>query len=199
MIERPPRASLIERFSSEARDAGAVVQGPVTPEAVCGLVRQIAEGAGSLRVLAWRDDALGVSNAWRGLEALGLQLECPALPADPAARHAALAAMDDARVGLTGVIGAFADTGTLVVASGTGRPRLAWLLPDRHIAFVDTARIYADKRAFLDDARTAAALDAAHVAFVTGPSRTADIELTMTRGVHGPRELHIVLIDGTRD
>jgi L-lactate dehydrogenase complex protein LldG len=36
--------------------------------------------------------------------------------------------------------------------------------------------------------------DAAHLAFVTGPSRTADIELTLTRGVHGPKSVHIVLV-----
>ena len=201
---------LVTAFAREAVIAGASVHGPVSLDDVWALVQRLVRETGTAELLAWQPDALGAPDAWRRLEALGLTPLSPVVPADATSRLAALTALGDVAVGLTSAIGALADTGTLVVASGPGRPRLAWLLPSRHIAIVNTAVIQPDMDAFFrhhdagahepsgtTEARPErgrpSGLLPAHLAFVTGPSRTADIELTLTRGVHGPREVHVIL------
>ena len=92
------------------------------------------------------------------------------------------------RVGLTGVLAAVAETGTLVIAGGPGRPLSASLLPDLHIVVLKETDIREslEEILHLDDVKNAAA-----VALVSGPSRTADIEMTLTIGVHGPAEVHV--------
>ena len=104
-----------------------------------------------------------------------------------------------ADLGLTGVDLAIAETGTLVVRSGAGRPRSTSLLPPVHIAVFDrTALIESLGQAgvFLEAWHRAEAPGAgAVVSFITGPSRTADIELTLTRGVHGPKEVHAIFVE----
>lgn len=94
----------------------------------------------------------------------------------------------DAQAGLTGSLAAIAETGTLVLPSGPGRPLTASLLPDIHIAVLRAEDIYENLAQVLslDEVRNAAS-----VALVTGPSRTSDIEMTLTLGVHGPREVHV--------
>jgi L-lactate dehydrogenase complex protein LldF len=94
----------------------------------------------------------------------------------------------DAQAGLTGSLAAIAETGTLVLPSGPGRPLTASLLPDIHIAVLRAEDIYENLAQVLslDDVRNAAS-----VSLVTGPSRTSDIEMTLTLGVHGPREVHV--------
>ncbi len=90
------------------------------------------------------------------------------------------------------VFGAIAETGTLVCSSEGGRAVQAGLLPSHHVAIVRRERIYAT----LNDLFSAvAAAPPTNLTLVTGPSRTADIELTLTRGVHGPKELHVVFVD----
>jgi L-lactate dehydrogenase complex protein LldG len=194
---------LVETFAGEAAAAGAEVHGPVGVEDVLDLVRRLVLETGSAGVLAWEPDALGIPDAWRALEARGITPVNPILPADPRERLSALGALDGVTAGLTGTLGALADTGTIALASGPGRPRLAWLLPSRHIALVDTACISPNMDAFLHSPAAAAAHLTpgnaptslpAHLAFVTGPSRSADVELTLTRGVHGPREVHLILM-----
>ncbi|PYM37177.1 MAG: lactate utilization protein, partial [Candidatus Rokuibacteriota bacterium] len=104
-----------------------------------------------------------------------------------------------ADLGLTGVDLAIAETGTLVVRSGAGRPRSTSLLPPVHIAvFARTALIESLGQAgvFLEAwHRAEAPGEGAVVSFITGPSRTADIELTLTRGVHGPKEVHAIFVE----
>jgi L-lactate dehydrogenase complex protein LldG len=77
--------------------------------------------------------------------------------------------------------------------SGAGRPRLASLLPPVHVALVRRAQIVASLGAWLDEQPTRPA-EAANCVVITGPSRTADIEMTLTRGVHGPRSIHVVFV-----
>jgi L-lactate dehydrogenase complex protein LldG len=102
-----------------------------------------------------------------------------------------------APVGLTGGDLLVAATGSVALRSGPGRPRAVSLLPPCHVAVVGLGRLVADLEA-AGEALTGWARDplGANVVLVTGPSRTADIELTLTRGVHGPREVHVVLLDG---
>ncbi|MBL8755761.1 MAG: LUD domain-containing protein, partial [Planctomycetes bacterium] len=101
-----------------------------------------------------------------------------------------------ADAGVTFAQHGIAETGTLVLTSAHEQNRLASLLPALHVAVLPGSRLcgtLADAFAALQGvdgspiART--------ITFVTGPSRTADIELTLVVGVHGPKTLHVVLVD----
>ena len=101
--------------------------------------------------------------------------------------------LDAAVVGITGAHAALADTGSVTLVHGAGRARLVSLLPPVHVALVDVARVHATLGA-LFAAEPDLLRQAANVVVVTGPSRTADIEMTLTRGVHGPRIVHVVFV-----
>ena len=96
------------------------------------------------------------------------------------------------RIGITQAEWALADTGTLVQDQTAVEQRLASSLTDIHIAIVPTDGILPDKVALLAriNPRTCR-----YIAFITGPSRTADIERVLTIGVHGPERLIIVCVD----
>ena len=88
--------------------------------------------------------------------------------------------------GLTGALAGVAETGTLVLLGGRGRPLTASLLPLLHIAVLKAEDILPDMAAAL---KLPELQECAAAALVSGPSRTADIEMTLTLGVHGPREV----------
>jgi len=95
------------------------------------------------------------------------------------------------RAGLTGALGAVANTGTLVQPSGVGRPLSTSLLPDIHIAVLRENTIYENLPQVLNLREVR---EASSVSLISGPSRTADIEMTLTIGVHGPGEVHVFCI-----
>jgi L-lactate dehydrogenase complex protein LldG len=97
-----------------------------------------------------------------------------------------------AEIGVTGCDAAIAETGSLVLLSGPGKPRAASLLPAVHLAIVRRADLRASMGEFFSE-RKASIADAACCSFITGPSRTADIELTLTVGVHGPGKVIVVI------
>jgi L-lactate dehydrogenase complex protein LldG len=89
---------------------------------------------------------------------------------------------------------ALADTGSLVFLSESGESRLLSLLPPRHIAIVAREKILSG----LDELFTLVPQPAAKsssMVVVTGPSRTADIEMRLVRGVHGPGEIHVIIVE----
>ncbi|HSL53478.1 MAG TPA: lactate utilization protein [Pyrinomonadaceae bacterium] len=90
---------------------------------------------------------------------------------------------------------AIAETGTLVLDSACERHRLVSLVPPVHIAIVNASAIVET----LSDALTLIQKNeiSPAITFITGPSRTADIELTLTIGVHGPQELYVI-VDGSK-
>jgi L-lactate dehydrogenase complex protein LldF len=96
------------------------------------------------------------------------------------------------RAGITGALVGIADTGTLVMIGGEGRPLTASLLPEIHIAILRASEILPSLPEAL---RKPEVREAAAGVIITGPSRTADIEMTLTIGVHGSSELHVFLID----
>ncbi len=98
----------------------------------------------------------------------------------------------DADAGLTGVLWAVAETGTLVLPSGPGRPLGASLWPPVHLAIVERERIVPRLENALTDPRLTQGPAAV---LVTGPSRTADIEMTLTLGVHGPGRVVVFVIE----
>jgi L-lactate dehydrogenase complex protein LldG len=90
-----------------------------------------------------------------------------------------------------------ADTGTVVLESTDEEIRLATTLPDLHFILVDPTTILKDNLAAADPMMAFhKGNDPKFIAYITGPSRTADIERVLTIGCHGPREVHILLVEG---
>jgi len=102
-------------------------------------------------------------------------------------------AKDGDPVGVTGAFAAIAETGTLVLASGPGTPASVSLLPETHIAIVPAARVVAHMEEAWDLARAELRELPRAVNFVSGPSRTADIDQTIVLGAHGPYRVHILI------
>jgi L-lactate dehydrogenase complex protein LldG len=106
----------------------------------------------------------------------------------------ARAAVDRDLVGVTGVFAALAETGTLMVVSGAATPAAASLLPETHIAVVPVARIVKHMEDGWALARAELGQLPRLVNFISGPSRTADIDQTMVLGAHGPYRVHMILV-----
>jgi len=98
-------------------------------------------------------------------------------------------------VGITGAEAGLADTGTIVVQNGAGKSSLASLLPPVHIALLRADAIYSDMLGYWESTGNAAqhVRQTSNHIFISGPSRTADIEQRLTLGVHGPRELYVIV------
>ena len=178
---RGDRAALVGRFVDMAQFAGAgvarVASARDVPAAVAAFVARNELG-----------DAL----------ILAPEAALSALPWHEAPRlvvHRRPPTAED-RVSVTTSVCGVAETGTLLVRSAPGLANSLHLLPEAHVVVLDAADIvggYEDAWARLGGG--AADLPRA-ATFITGPSRTADIEKTPQIGVHGPKRLHIVLIDG---
>jgi L-lactate dehydrogenase complex protein LldG len=109
-------------------------------------------------------------------------------------RVEARAATGEDLVGLTGVFCAVAETGSLVVLSGPDTPAANSLLPETHIALVPASRIVAGMEEAWRLLREECGELPRAVNFISGPSRTGDIEQTLVLGAHGPYRVHIVLV-----
>jgi L-lactate utilization protein LutC len=98
-----------------------------------------------------------------------------------------------ADIGLSTADWAIAETGSLVLTSAPGRGRTVTLLPPTYVAVVPVDRVL---RTVPEAVKKYAAMDRppANVCFHTGPSRSGDIEMTLTIGVHGPGDVHVVLV-----
>jgi L-lactate dehydrogenase complex protein LldG len=101
----------------------------------------------------------------------------------------------DFDVGITFAQAGIAETGTLVLDSSVERNRLVSLVPPVHIAVLNATQIYETLGETLAALQNGNEVSPA-ITFITGPSRTADIELTLTVGVHGPQELYVIVNEG---
>ncbi len=103
----------------------------------------------------------------------------------------------DDMVGVTSAAAAVAETGTLVATSGAHHPSTMNFVPETHVVVLPAAKVvgcYEDVWDALRDAAAGAPLPRT-VNFISGPSRTGDIEQTITLGAHGPRRLHVILVE----
>jgi L-lactate dehydrogenase complex protein LldG len=107
---------------------------------------------------------------------------------------AARPANGDDKVGITGTYCAVAENGTLMLLSGQDSHATTSLLPDNHIAVVPASRIVRAMEDGWDLLRREHDSLPRQVNFVSGPSRTADIEMTLVMGAHGPFRVHVVIV-----
>jgi len=100
----------------------------------------------------------------------------------------------DDLVGISAVMSAVAETGTLVMASGPDTPASTHLLPETHIALVAASQVVLTMEQAFSRARLLPTGLPRALNFVSGPSRTGDIEQTIVLGAHGPYRVHILLL-----
>lgn len=200
LAERWPET--LGRFRREFERVGGVFHRVERVDRVPALVAVLAREQGDGRgVVTWHPSALG-ADLGDGLRAEGLEPTAmpPGALEDAGARARLRERIAAASVGITGADLAVAETGSLVLFSGAGRPRSTSLLPPCHVAVFDAGALVESLRqvgVFLEAWHGAGAPSwrGGMINIITGPSRTADIELTLTRGVHGPREVHAVFVD----
>ena len=146
---------------------------------------QIMELIGADRsVLSWDDSQMPFEGFHAMLESLGVRV----------AEH------DEGkvRVGISGVNAGLAATGSLVLESGCGRNRNASLLPDVHIVMMRADQILPDLETWQEAQKQAgypAFTKSSNTTLITGPSKTADIAHQLVKGAHGPREVHVMILD----
>ena len=190
------RAALIEEFEKELAAVGGCFHYASSAQAACDRVVQIAATRKASKAIGWNVALIDEIGLAKSLAEANIQFfsGSEGLSAEDFARR-----VETADIGVTSVDYALADTGTLVLRSGLGRARSISLLPAVHVALLRPAQIVSG----LDDlfpllaedyAQSNAGLDSA-LTFITGPSRTADIELTLVVGVHGPQELDVILLN----
>jgi L-lactate dehydrogenase complex protein LldG len=101
----------------------------------------------------------------------------------------------DDKLGITGTYCALAENGTLMLLSGENAHATTSLLPENHVAIVPVSRVVRTMEDGWDLLRTEHGNLPRQVNFVSGPSRTADIEMTLVLGAHGPFRVHVILVD----
>jgi L-lactate dehydrogenase complex protein LldG len=173
-------AALLDQFVAEAGKAACVVHPAHTPgEAIAILIDLI----GDEKVISSWDPA--------EIPLPGLAAALEDAQITPVGQDA------DVRVGLSGVDAALAATGSLVVSSGASRYRAASLLPPIHIAVVAAGQILPDLESWWATQKSAGLEQTrghSNIVVITGPSRTADIAMQLVMGMHGPKELHVILL-----
>ena len=184
-------SELVTRFAEVLEAVGGRAHGPLgVDEALDLLVQLCRESAGGAAVaLSTGDPVIEKLGVEGKLTAAGLEVLTP----DDVFWRERLA---EAGVGVTGAIVAAAASGTVGIACGTRAPRATSLVPPAHICLVFLGTMVDD----LDEAlRHWATTDGADLpsglVWVSGPSRSADLELVLTIGVHGPGSVDVIVVD----
>ena len=194
---RPGADVLVARLARELEEVGGVVHRANSPGEARDLVLEILARVDARRLLRGATPLVERVAGEGGLDEALLAASIERTVAGPLVRgegeRARLrAAAFEADVGLTSAEWAVAETGTLALVAGPGQGRAISLLPPLHIALLDVRDLVRDLGALPE--LHAAGLPSA-LTFITGPSRTGDIELTLTIGVHGPGALHCIVCD----
>ena len=184
-------AALVEQFSEILGAVGGTAHGPLpVKEALDLLVQLCRERAGGAAVaLSTGDPVVSQLGVEERLGAAGLEV---LTPEDVFWRER----LAEAGVGVTGAITAAAASGTVGIACGPRAPRATSLVPPAHICLVFRGTMVEDLAEALRRYIPGADNDLpSGLVWVSGPSRSADLELVLTVGVHGPGSVDVVIVD----
>ena len=173
-------ASEIEIFLTEVKKLSGVAQ-KFSPLDVDGALEALVVEQNIRKAAVWNTSHLRQLGITEILNSLGVEL------VSPNASKYELALCD---LGITEADFILPETGTLVLRSSMEGPRAVSLLPRIHLAIVRPELLRADMHQVFAEAK-----NQHYLVFITGPSRTADIELTVTLGVHGPKNLYVWMVE----
>ena len=177
---RQPEEIDSETFLNEVKKLSGVAQ-KLIPADIDSAFKTLVTEQNIHKATAWETPYLRQLGVSEILNSLGLELISP-----NASKHE-MALCD---LGITEADFLLPETGTLVLYSSFEKPRAVSLLPRIHLAIVRPEMLRADMHQVFAEAK-----EQKYLVFITGPSRTADIELTVTLGVHGPKNLFVWMMD----
>lgn len=174
-------AALVAQFVAAAQALACQVHRAAGEQEALAAVLALLQGESA--IACWEPEQIPLPGLQQALTEAGIERAAPG--------DASL------RVGLSGVQAALAATGSIVLASGPGRYRAASLLPPVHIAVLRQSQIVPDLESWLAGQRAdgfTTMRQSSNIVIISGPSRTADIAMELVMGMHGPQQLHLILL-----
>lgn len=186
----PSRSQLLDKFLIELSLVGGKGYRASGPRQGVERFCAVMQASGMKRAVIWQHPLLAELGLYSALTGIGLECWEVSEEIPEEDRMARISAAD---VGITAVDYAVAETGSLVLCSRPGRARMVSLLPPVHVAFLAPHSLVSSLETLspLLGKELDGPCGASNVVLITGPSRTADIELSLTQGVHGPKEVHV--------
>jgi L-lactate utilization protein LutC len=180
----------VSRFSSELTAAGGKAYRAADVDAAREIVLQVIREHRARNVILGSGATVASLQLAEAAGELGVQL----VPVEHLDDNAA-EKFFSADLSVTGTDYLIAETGSVVYLSRAAEPRSASLLPAIHVVVARTEQLVPDLFDLFERLPPATAALPACVTIITGPSKTGDIELKLVTGVHGPGELHVIVID----
>ena len=179
VLENSDGQSLIDNFRENLEAVGGKVSIAANTADAAAEFRRLIENSGAKKIAATNAPIIGEI-----IDLLDTEIEISV--------NAVASELFDCDLGITGAQFGISETGTLVIESDKEFNRLTSLIPPVHICVLETSKI----RRTLGEVLGELERDLSRaVTFITGPSRTSDIELTLAIGVHGPGELFVILVE----
>ena len=192
-------AELMADLESSASTAGWKVARAGSPEEAAAYVRSVAVDVEARTAVRSAHDVLARMQVDAALDAVGIAVHTMTLTGDdPDAERSALREIAiHAGLGVTGVDYAVAETGSVVLLARSEVSRLPALLPPTYVVIVERGKVLPSLDELFTLRRDEFYLDnlGSYLNIITGPSRTADIAQTLVTGVHGPGDVHMVLLE----
>jgi L-lactate dehydrogenase complex protein LldG len=199
------RLKLLERLIQIGQSLNVAVTAAQTAASISESIREIAKNSDAewgdqKSVVAWNHPLINRLELSAALEPLNIPVHVPQTPADGSENSPFRSQAETAMIGVTTADFGLAATATLTMKTRKGQPLYVSLLPSIHIAVIRLDQILSN----LKELYTLLKWDPDQqkegitntMTFITGPSKTADIEATMVHGAHGPREVHIFVLKG---
>lgn len=187
--------ALLERFCAELVQLKGEAFPIENEEAACRKTLDLLQTHQATHALAWDFRYIPVRGLDRAIRDLGITITTPDIHDE--FRAETLQYLEGAQVGITGVDFAIAATGTLIVSTAAGKGRIPTVLPPAHIAIIRQDQILPRLENWIAYQRAnglPTIHDSANVCFISGPSRTGDIEKQLVLGMHGPGQVQVVII-----
>ncbi len=189
----PDRRQMAERLVSELEAAGGIAHRAGSMAEARERVLEILGRAAAKSAIRGDTPLTRRLELDAGLASAGIDVTVGCLSTDTTRQQLRDAAFM-AEAGITSVDFGVAETGTLALLAAPGQGRAISLLPPLHVAVLDSRDLVYELAELFEKVTERGGLPSA-LTLVTGPSRTGDIEQKLTIGIHGPAELHLVLID----
>jgi L-lactate dehydrogenase complex protein LldG len=194
---REGTVDLLQRFTEEASTLGCNVVCIESEKAIAETVLGICRAAGVFKIVISCAALLATLRLYDLFDHYGIERSYIDSFGN-AAKKDLVEHLASGHVGVTGIDWAIAETGTIVITSDEDQELLISLLPPIHIAVMKRSQITESLTTVLEELGTERMMrqpPSRSATFITGPSRTSDVELTLSIGVHGPKELHLIVVD----